>query len=78
MAAYLSYTLRMKTLFHGLPVMVNDTHTRRRRSSICNVKTGTDPYCDLPYPRDAVWTLNQPVRWESKAGKIINAINDDS
>ena len=31
MAAYLGYTLRMKTLFHGWPIMVNDTHTRRRR-----------------------------------------------
>jgi len=30
MAAYLSYTLRMKTLFRGWPVMVHDTHTRRR------------------------------------------------
>ena len=33
MAAYLGYTLRMKTLFHGWPVMVYDTHTRRRRRS---------------------------------------------
>jgi len=31
MAAYLNYTLRMKTLFRGWPVMVHDTHTRRRR-----------------------------------------------
>ena len=31
MPAYLGYTLRMKTLFRGWPVMVNDTHTRRRR-----------------------------------------------
>ena len=29
MAAYLGYTLRMKTLFCGWPVMVHDTHTRR-------------------------------------------------
>ena len=27
-AAYLGYTLRMKTLFRGWPVMVNDTHIR--------------------------------------------------
>ena len=32
MAAYLGYTLRMRTLFRGWPIMVNDTHTRRRRS----------------------------------------------
>jgi len=31
MAAYLGYTLRMKTLFCGCPVMAHDTHTRRRR-----------------------------------------------
>ena len=29
--AYLGYTLRMKMLFRGWPVMVHDTHTRRRR-----------------------------------------------
>ena len=33
MAAYLGYTLRMKALFRGWPIMVNDTHTRRRRRS---------------------------------------------
>jgi len=31
MAAYLGYTLRMKTPFRGWPVMVHDTHTRRRK-----------------------------------------------
>ena len=31
MAAYLGYTLRMKMLFRGWPVMVNDMYTRRRR-----------------------------------------------
>ena len=30
MAAYLGYTLRMKTLFRGWPVMAHETHTRRR------------------------------------------------
>jgi len=30
MAAYLGYTLRMKTLFRSWPVMVHDTHTTRR------------------------------------------------
>ena len=33
-AAYLGYTLRMKTLFRCWPVMVDDMHTRRRRSSL--------------------------------------------
>ena len=31
MVAYLGYTLLMRTLFRGWPIMVNDTHTRRRR-----------------------------------------------
>jgi len=31
MAAYLGYTLLMKALFCGWPIMVNNTHTRRRR-----------------------------------------------
>ena len=34
MAAYLGYTLWMKKLFRGWPVMVHDTHTRRRRIPI--------------------------------------------
>ena len=34
MTAYLGYTLRMKTLFRGWPVMVHDTHTRRRISEV--------------------------------------------
>ena len=33
MVAYLGYTLQMRTLFCGWPVMVHDTHTRRRRRS---------------------------------------------
>ena len=32
MAAYVCYTLWMRTLFRGWPIMVNDTHTRRRLS----------------------------------------------
>jgi len=31
MAVYLGYTLRMKMLFRGWPVMAHETHTRRRR-----------------------------------------------
>jgi len=31
MVACLGYTLRMRMLFRGWPIMVNDTHTRRRR-----------------------------------------------
>jgi len=36
MAAYLGYTLRMKMLFHGWPIMVHETHTRRRRR-VCHL-----------------------------------------
>jgi len=35
MAAYLGYSLRMKTVFPGWPIMVHDTHTRRRRLTVC-------------------------------------------
>jgi len=45
MAAYLGYTLRMRTLFRGWPIMVNDTHTRRRR---------------LPRQWDVVWSQPRP------------------
>ena len=37
MAAYLGYTLRMKTLFRGWPVMAHETHTRRRRSASLHI-----------------------------------------
>ena len=33
MVAYLGYTLRMKTLFRGWPVMAHETHTRRRKQN---------------------------------------------
>jgi len=33
MANYIGYTLRMKMLFRGWPIMVHDTHTRKRRRS---------------------------------------------
>ena len=34
MAAYLGYTLQMKTLFRGWPIMAHETHTRRRRRTM--------------------------------------------
>jgi len=34
MAAYLGYTLQMKTLFRGWPITVHDTQTRIRRRSL--------------------------------------------
>ena len=37
MAAYIGYILWMKTLFRGWPVMVHDTHTRRRRMQTTTV-----------------------------------------
>jgi len=35
-AAYLDYSLRMKTLFRGWPVMAHDMYTRRRRGELTN------------------------------------------
>jgi len=43
MAAYLGYTQRMKTLFRGWPIMVNDTHTRRRRRLLHFFTPGSKP-----------------------------------
>jgi len=43
MAAYLGYTLRMRTLFRGWPIIVNDMHTRRRRSR----SVQSTPFCQL-------------------------------
>jgi len=47
MVAYLGYTLRMRTLFRGWPIMVNDTHTRRRGSwqSHCESSPGSFDEC---------------------------------
>ena len=50
MAAYLGYTLRMKTLFHGWPIIVNDTHTRRRRSAMPNIWLPSQPNLVLIVP----------------------------
>jgi len=63
MAAYLGYTLRMKTLFCGWPVMVNVTHTRRRRTIFKAValrhlgfwKFAVSVTCPLSACRSASW-----------------------
>ena len=55
MAAYLGYTLRMKTLFRGWPVMVNDTHTRRRKSE--TRLTFEHVFC-LPVDHNVEWTVS--------------------
>jgi len=47
MAAYLGYTLRMKTLFSGWPVMVHDTHTGRRIASYNRHVSQNDPWADI-------------------------------
>ena len=38
MTAYLGYTLRMRTLFRGWPIMVHETCTRRRRQQNCFIR----------------------------------------
>jgi len=52
MAAYLGYTLRMKTLLRGWPIMVHDTHTSRRFKS--KLKSFL---FHAAYTRNTVWTL---------------------
>ena len=48
MVAYLGYTLRMRTLFRGWPIMVNDTHTRRRRRSGKTIQCLPNPSQHVP------------------------------
>ena len=47
MADYLGYTLWMKTLFRGWPVMVHDTHTRRRQQ--CCQRSSLTQWCNARY-----------------------------
>jgi len=58
MAAYLSYTLRMRTLFRGWPVMVNHTHTRRRKKTTANKRTDYVLGKILPETREQDMTEN--------------------
>jgi len=70
MAAYLGYTLRMKTLFCGWPVMVNDTHTRRS-----DVVSGHTHDCEQRVPSTALhlqhWLTTSAVRWRSARFTVI-------
>ena len=47
MAAYLGYTLPMKTLFRGWPVMVHDMHEKKQKKN-----PGSEPICsaNLSHP----------------------------
>jgi len=49
MAVYLCYTRRMKMLFRGWPVMVHDTHMRRRRTQYCSTES---VFINIPLPPD--------------------------
>ena len=69
MAAYLGYTLWMKTLFYGWPVMVHDMHTRRR-PTLTEIGP-TVQLADTPSPKSAtlglhpiaITTTHVPSRW---------------
>jgi len=66
MAAYLSYTLWMKTLFHGWPIMVNDTHRRRceilpESTETVNVQDSIPPtmlVISRKLQSNVIWDLN--------------------
>jgi len=76
MVAYLGYTLRMRTLFRGWPIMVNDTHTRRRRRlasvNSCahflfkpfNFKSCFMTLCTQDMGISSSWEICVTVRWE--------------
>ena len=63
MAAYLGYTLQMRTLFRGWPIMVNDTHTRRRRRSQFRSVVCCHPYWKQFFStcNDCHWSLCVPA-----------------
>ena len=79
MAAYLGYTLRMRTLFRGWPIMVNDTHTRRRRRTAVSV-LWNHRYADcilginpLLSKKASEYGPEQPspIDWREMAGSIL-------
>ena len=82
MAAYLGYTLRMKTLFRGWPVMVHDTHTRRSYTLLIYAFTGSiacsgdmmfSPFC-IVCP-EACSTAHQSNKLDNWDGLIFLNIN---
>jgi len=54
-----AYTLQTKPLFRGRPIMVHDTHMRRRRLCVCNL------------PKKIMWMLSTKVNLE-KSVEIRN------
>ena len=65
MAAYLGYTLRIKTLVCGWPVMVHDTHTRRRRFHPNPCKSFS-----------VILLTDKQTDRQTNAGKCIEEFND--
>jgi len=69
MAACLGYTLRMRTLFRGWPIMVNYTHTRRRRRSKYNhfittaCRSGTPGFSRRKIPHSSTCTISEKAIW---------------
>jgi len=66
MVAYLGYTLWMRTLFRGWPIMVNDTHTRRRRSWVVLDSSSLSSWWYLQLKVDCA----QRVQTSTKASKL--------
>ena len=73
-AAYLGYTLWMKTLFCGWPIMVDDTHTRRRRLLDGTIGIGNDSFPDP----EVEWThlLTVAVRGQVFLHTTMNSDHD--
>jgi len=72
MVAYLGYTLRMRTLFRGWPIMVNDTHTRRRIIAIITIlrdqiilhASNTLTYITWASPDEHLWASVRTAGYE--------------
>ena len=71
MAACLGYTLRMGTLFRGWPIMVNDTHTRRRSKSFTSPKVCCSTTVLILFQHDN-YTLSLWCSWTIHTKLVIH------
>jgi len=70
MAAYLSCTLKMKTMFPGWPIMVHDTHMRRRSAA------SSDPLLtDCVITKTSVIPIQLPLHQPLYIHKYTNVYN---
>jgi len=79
MAAYLCYALQMKTLLRGWPIMVHDTHTRRRRQASDIFDLPLSLICDWAdmHSYVTILTTDRLVIWHCKFEHRLWVIQTD-